>query len=404
MVKAWNGAGFRTGHAAGAGAINSNPGWLATPDAAGHFTLFRCGVPRHTAHVTRFLTDDLRITGLNPLISPAVLAYYLPVTDQASELVASARSQSAAIIRGSDDRLLAVVGPCSIHNVEAAMEYASRLREQAARLSDDLLIIMRVYFEKPRTTVGWKGLINDPHMDGSFDINHGLRVARKLLLDCAQMGLPAGIEFLDTISPQFIADLISWAAIGARTTESQIHRELASGLSMPVGFKNGTGGAIQIALDAIQSAAHPHHFLSVTKQGVSAIVSTAGNPSCHLILRGGTSGPNYEKAAVDAVEARLRQKQLPPHVMVDCSHGNSSKDYRLQPLAARDLAAQIAAGSRAIAAVMIESNLVEGKQGLGAEPSELVPGQSVTDACIGWEETVTVLDTLAAAVRARRRG
>lgn len=352
--------------------------------------------------MTRFLTDDLRIAGLNPLISPAVLAYYLPVSDQASELVASARSQAEAIIGGADDRLLAVVGPCSIHNADAAMEYAARLKAVAERLSDDLLIIMRVYFEKPRTTVGWKGLINDPHMDGSFDINHGLRVARKLLLDCAQMGLPAGTEFLDTISPQFIADLISWGAIGARTTESQIHRELASGLSMPVGFKNGTGGSIQIALDAIQSAAHPHHFLSVTKQGVSAIVSTTGNPSCHLILRGGTRGPNYEKPDLDAADELLRRGKLPPQVMVDCSHGNSSKDYRRQPLVARNLADQIAAGSRTIAAVMIESNLVEGNQPMGGDPSQLVPGQSVTDACIGWEDTVSVLESLAAAVRARR--
>lgn len=353
--------------------------------------------------MTRYLTDDLRIAGLNPLISPAVLAYYLPVSDQASELVAAARSQAEAILRGTDDRLLAVVGPCSIHDPEAAMDYAARLKEVSDRLADDLLVIMRVYFEKPRTTVGWKGLINDPHMDGSFDINHGLRVARKLLLDCANMGLAAGTEFLDTISPQFIADLIAWGAIGARTTESQVHRELASGLSMPVGFKNGTGGSIQIALDAIQSAAHPHHFLSVTKQGVSAIVSTTGNPSCHLILRGGKTGPNYEKSDIDAVVAMLRKQELPTRLMVDCSHGNSSKDFRRQPLVARDLAGQIAAGSESVAAVMIESNLIEGAQPPNPDLAKLTRGQSVTDACIGWDDTVAVLEDLATAVRARRK-
>lgn len=352
--------------------------------------------------VTRHRTDDLRIAGLNPLISPAVLAYYLPVTDQASELVASTREQAEAIVRGKDDRLLAVVGPCSIHDPEAAMEYGSRLLEQATRLQDDLLIIMRVYFEKPRTTVGWKGLINDPHLDDSFDINHGLRIARKLLLDLTSLGMPAGTEFLDTISPQYIADLIAWGAIGARTTESQIHRELASGLSMPVGFKNGTGGSIQIALDAIQSASHPHHFLSVTKQGVSAIISTAGNASCHLILRGGKAGPNYDQASIDEVETMLRKQELPPYVMVDCSHGNSSKDYRNQPKVARNLCQQLAAGSRAITAVMIESNLVSGNQPAGSDLSRLVYGQSVTDACINWDSTVEVLDELALAVRQRR--
>ncbi len=352
--------------------------------------------------MTRHRTDDLRIAGLNPLISPAVLAYYLPVTETASELVAAARSQADAILRGGDDRLLAVVGPCSIHDPSAALEYGTRLKALADRLQDDIFVIMRVYFEKPRTTVGWKGLINDPQMDDSFDINHGLRIARNLLLDLANMGMPAGTEFLDTISPQFIADLISWGAIGARTTESQIHRELASGLSMSVGFKNGTGGSIQLALDAIQSAAHPHHFLSVTKQGVSAIVSTTGNDSCHLILRGGKSGPNYEQADIEAVTEMLLKQDLPPYLMVDCSHGNSCKDFRRQPLVARDLAGQIAAGSTVITAVMIESNLVEGNQSLAADPSRLVRGQSVTDACIGWEDTVRVLEEFAAAVRTRR--
>ncbi len=359
-------------------------------------------VPPTISGVTRHRTDDLRITGLNPLISPAVLAYYLPPTERASELVATARTQADAILRGEDDRLLAIVGPCSIHDPEAAMEYAVKLKEAAEDLEEDIFVIMRVYFEKPRTTVGWKGLINDPHLDGSFDINHGLRIARGLLLDLANMGVPAGTEFLDTISPQYIADLIAWGAIGARTTESQIHRELASGLSMPVGFKNGTGGSIQIALDAIQSSSRPHHFLSVTKQGVSAIVSTAGNESCHLILRGGKSGPNYEKEAVDAAAAMLREQGLPESVMVDCSHGNSMKDFRNQPMVAKNVGDQIAAGSRAVTSVMIESNLVEGNQKLSPNLGEMTRGQSVTDACIGWDDTVETLAALAAAVRKRR--
>jgi 3-deoxy-7-phosphoheptulonate synthase len=352
--------------------------------------------------VTQHRTDDLRITGLNPLISPAVLAYYQPITEQASELVAGARAEVDAILRRKDDRLLAVVGPCSIHDPEAALEYATKLKHEAERLRDDILLVMRVYFEKPRTTVGWKGLINDPGLDDSFDINHGLRVARGLLLDLANMGVPAGTEFLDTISPQYIADLIAWGAIGARTTESQIHRELASGLSMPVGFKNGTGGSIQIAIDAIQSASRPHHFLSVTKQGVSAIVSTAGNDSCHLILRGGKSGPNYEKPAIEEAARMLREQNLIESVMVDCSHGNSMKDFRNQPLVARNLANQIADGCRVITAVMIESNLVEGNQKLSRDKSELKRGQSITDACLGWEDTVATLDVLAKAVRKRR--
>ena len=352
--------------------------------------------------VTRHRTDDLRITGLNPLISPAVLAYYLPLTEQASELVANARAQADAILKGEDDRLLVVVGPCSIHDPEAAIEYATKLKAEAERLKDDVFIIMRVYFEKPRTTVGWKGLINDPHLDDSFDINHGLRVARGLLLDLANMGVPAGTEFLDTISPQYIADLIAWGAIGARTTESQIHRELASGLSMPVGFKNGTGGSIQIALDAIQSSSRPHHFLSVTKQGVSAIVSTSGNESCHVILRGGQSGPNYDKDSVAEAAAMLTEQGLPASVMVDCSHGNSLKDYRNQPLVAANLAHQIGEGSRTITSLMIESNLVAGNQKLPKDLSTLTRGQSVTDACLGWEDTIETLDILAASIRKRR--
>lgn len=352
--------------------------------------------------MTRHRTDDLRISGLNPLISPAVLAYYLPLTEQASALVAGARAQADAILRGEDDRLLAVVGPCSIHDPAAALEYAAKLKEEAKRIEKDVFVIMRVYFEKPRTTVGWKGLINDPHLDDSFDINHGLRVARGLLLDLANMGVPSGTEFLDTISPQYIADLIAWGAIGARTTESQIHRELASGLSMPVGFKNGTGGSIQIALDAIQSSSRPHHFLSVTKQGVSAIVSTSGNESCHLILRGGKSGPNFEKAAVETAAVMLREQSLTESVMIDCSHGNSMKDFRNQPLVAKNIGRQIAEGCRVITSVMIESNLVEGNQKLGNDLAALTHGQSVTDACIGWDETVETLEHLAAGVRKRR--
>jgi 3-deoxy-7-phosphoheptulonate synthase len=354
------------------------------------------------ARVTRHRTDDLRITGLNPLISPAVLAYYLPLTEQASELVASSRTQADAILRREDDRLLAIVGPCSIHDPESAIDYAVKLKEVAKAIEKDVFVIMRVYFEKPRTTVGWKGLINDPSMDNLFDINQGLRIARGLLLDLANMGVPSGTEFLDTISPQYIADLISWGAIGARTTESQIHRELASGLSMPVGFKNGTGGSIQIALDAIQSSSRPHHFLSVTKQGVSAIVSTSGNESCHLILRGGKSGPNYEKPAVEAAAQMLREQNLIESIMIDCSHGNSMKDYRNQPMVAKNIAHQIAEGSKVITSVMIESNLVEGNQSLTKDTMQLVRGQSVTDACIGWNSTVDTLESLAAAVRKRR--
>ena len=352
--------------------------------------------------VTLHRTDDLRITGLKPLISPAVLAYYLPLTEQASELVASARSQAEAILRREDDRLLAVVGPCSIHDPEAALEYGAKLHQVARRLQNDVFIIMRVYFEKPRTTVGWKGLINDPHLNDSFDINHGLRIARGLLLDLANLGMPAGNEFLDTISPQYIADLIAWGAIGARTTESQVHRELASGLSMPVGFKNGTDGSIQIALDAIRSASHPHHFLSVTKEGVSAIFSTTGNASCHLILRGGKTGPNYQKPSIDETANRLRGQHLIESMMVDCSHGNSLKDFRNQPKVARNVADQIAAGCKTITSVMLESNLVEGNQKLTKDLQSLTRGQSITDACLGWDDTVHTLDVLAAAVRARR--
>ena len=346
-------------------------------------------------------TDDLRIEQVKPLIPPAILMEELPVTENASNTVANARRDAEAILRGDDDRLVVVVGPCSIHDPKAAIEYGERLIEKIADLSEDLCLIMRVYFEKPRTTVGWKGLINDPDLDGSFDINNGLRAGRKLLLELTEMGLPAGSEFLDTISPQFIADLISWGAIGARTTESQIHRELSSGLSMPVGFKNGTDGTVQIAIDAIGAARHPHHFLSVTKQGISAIVATAGNDSCHVILRGGNSGPNYDVADVEAAAAQLEKAGLTHRVMVDCSHGNSSKDHARQPIVAEAVAAQVAAGSDRIFGVMLESHLVEGRQ--DHKPDQpLSYGQSITDACISWDTTVEVLEKLAEAVRMRR--
>jgi 3-deoxy-7-phosphoheptulonate synthase len=348
-------------------------------------------------------TDDLRIAGIRPLIAPAVLMADLPAADGAEELVTETRKQAEAILNGQDDRLLVVVGPCSIHDTKAAIEYGEKLKVEADKYSEDLLIIMRVYFEKPRTTVGWKGLINDPDLDDSFDINKGLRTARGLLLDLAKLGVPAGTEFLDTISPQFVADLICWGAIGARTTESQIHRELASGLSAPVGFKNGTGGSLQIALDAIGAARGAHHFLSVTKQGVSAIVETKGNDCCHVILRGSNRGTNYQAEEIEKTVEELEAAGLPPFVMVDCSHGNSKKDYREQPNVVADICKQLAAGSKAIASVMIESHLKEGNQKLTADLDSLEYGQSVTDSCINWETTEEVLAELAKAVQARRK-
>ena len=346
--------------------------------------------------------DDLRIKDIKPLISPAVLSYYLPTSDKAAEVVASARKDAEAVLSGKDDRLLVVVGPCSIHDTKAAIEYAKLIKESADRYKEDLVIIMRVYFEKPRTTVGWKGLINDPGLDDSFDINKGLRIARELLLELAEMGVPAGTELLDTISPQYYADLIAWGAIGARTTESQIHRELASGLSMPVGFKNGTGGSNQIAYDAIQASARPHHFLSVTKQGVSAIVTTSGNEACHLILRGSSKGPNYDAQHVSEVTGQLTAAGLQPSVMIDCSHGNSLKDHRNQPAVAQSVCGQLKEGSKTITSVMIESNLEAGAQKLSSNLDELTYGQSVTDKCVDWKTTETMLEDLATAVRARR--
>jgi 3-deoxy-7-phosphoheptulonate synthase len=321
----------------------------------------------------------------------------IPLGDAASDTVASARRSIENILDGSDDRLVVVVGPCSIHDTAAALEYGQHLQKAALDLQDDLMIVMRVYFEKPRTTVGWKGLINDPHLNDSFDINHGLRTSRQLLSDLAEMGIPAGCEFLDTILPQFFADLVAWGAIGARTTESQIHRELASGLSMPVGFKNGTEGGIQIAIDAIGSSSHPHHFLSVTKQGLSAIVTTSGNRYCHVILRGSSKGPNHYSDDVAATIKDLKQGNLNSRIMIDCSHGNSRKDHKLQPVVAAEIADQIAAGQHNIFGIMLESNLLEGRQ---SEPVEY--GKSITDACISWDTTLPVLENLASAVRQRR--
>jgi 3-deoxy-7-phosphoheptulonate synthase len=346
-------------------------------------------------------TDDLRIEQIRPLIPPAILMENLPLSERASTTVAESREAVARILRQQDDRLVVVVGPCSIHDVAAAREYARGLAALAGELADALCVVMRVYFEKPRTTVGWKGLINDPHLDGTFKVNEGLGLARSLLLDLAEMGLPAGCEFLDTITPQYIADLVTWGAIGARTTESQVHRELASGLSVPVGFKNGTDGNIQIAIDAIQAASHPHQFLSVTKQGLSAIVATRGNPDCHLILRGSNGEPNYEAASVARAIAALEKAKLPPRLMVDCSHGNSRKDPARQPAVAHDIAGQLRAGGRQVAGVMIESHLVGGRQDR-KEGSKLTYGQSITDACLAWSDTVPVLRELADAVRARR--
>ena len=346
-------------------------------------------------------TDDLRVAEILPLIQPALLMHDYPLGEQESAFVEQARRRAEAIVSLKDDRLLVVAGPCSIHDPKSALEYAELIAGARERYAADLEIFMRVYFEKPRTTVGWKGFINDPHLNESYDINNGLRGARGLLIELAKMSVPSATEFLDVITPQYIADAVSWGAIGARTTESQVHRQLASGLSMPVGFKNGTDGGVQVALDAIQAAAGEHCFLSVTKDGVAAIVKTKGNPACHVILRGGKGGTNYDAASIQSVVDQLTARGLPGSVMVDCSHGNSLKDYRRQPGVAQTLAEQIAAGSKAVTGVMIESHLVEGRQ--DAKPGQpLTYGQSITDACVNWVATEAMLDTLAAAVRARR--
>ena len=347
------------------------------------------------------VTSNLRIAGIRPLVPPSILQEQLPLTTKATRTIHHSRQDASAILRGEDDRLLVVVGPCSIHDAGAAMAYARRLSAVASDLAGELLVVMRVYFEKPRTTVGWKGLINDPRLDGSFAVNEGLALARKLLLDVIELGLPAGCEFLDPITPQFIADAVTWGAIGARTTESQVHRNLTSGLSMPVGFKNGTDGNIQIAIDAMRAASFPHQFMSVTEQGVAAIVATRGNRDTHVILRGGSGGTNYDAGSVRTTLATLRANDVPARVMIDASHGNSAKDYRRQAVVASDVAEQVAAGETGIVGLMLESFLADGRQDL-ADPATLTFGQSITDACMGWEMTVPVLRELAAAARTRR--
>ena len=347
-----------------------------------------------------FKTDDVRITGLQEVLAPIKLHEEFPLDENASKTVYHARNAIHNILHGEDDRLVVVVGPCSVHDPKAAKEYAVKLKTLLDELQDDLCIIMRVYFEKPRTTVGWKGLINDPDLDESFKINDGLRHARELLRDLAEQGVPTGTEYLDLISPQYIADLVSWGAIGARTTESQGHRELASGLSCPVGFKNSTDGGFKIAIDAVQAASSPHVFMSLTKEGHSAIFSTKGNHDCHIILRGGKQ-PNYDAKNVQHAAEQLEQYGMKPQMMVDCSHANSMKDYRRQVDVCNNIAAQVANGENRIMGVMLESHLVEGRQDV-IEGQPLTYGQSVTDACISWETTVTCLTDLAAAVRKRR--
>jgi 3-deoxy-7-phosphoheptulonate synthase len=345
--------------------------------------------------------DDLRIKWTKVVLPPIFLEEEMPTTETASATVHQTRHEICEILAGRDHRLLAVCGPCSIHDAQAAREYAGLLKGAIVEFSNELRIVMRVYFEKPRTTVGWKGLINDPHLDQSYKINDGLRLARRLLLDLAEMGVPAGTEFLDMITPQYLAGLVSWGAIGARTTESQVHRQLVSGLSCPVGFKNATSGDVQIAIEAVLSAAHPHTFLGHTKHGQSAIFVTTGNPDCHVILRGGRATVNYTAPAVARVCKQLEEAGLPPRVMIDCSHANSNKDHTRQPAVCRDVARQIAEGNRNIVGVMLESNLVADAQKMVAgEP--LVYGQSITDACMGWDETLELLAELAKAVRAGR--
>lgn len=347
-------------------------------------------------------TDDLRILGIEEVHSPASLFKDYPLTETAAATVYEARQASHKILHGEDDRLIVVVGPCSIHDATAALEYAKRLAVIRNELGEQLHIIMRVYFEKPRTSIGWKGLINDPDISGQFNINKGLGVARELLLNLAEQGVPAATEYLDLISPQYIADLISWGAIGARTTESQVHRELASGISCPIGFKNGTYGNLDTAINAIKSSSHSHHFLSVTKEGHSAIFKTTGNDDCHMILRGGRN-PNFDAESVDSAIAQLKKAGLTATLMIDFSHSNSNKDYRNQPKVSTVVAQQIAAGKKEISGVMIESHLVEGRQdGESGNTTNLTYGQSITDACIGWEDTEKVLRELAEAVEKRR--
>jgi 3-deoxy-7-phosphoheptulonate synthase len=351
--------------------------------------------------MTTSRTDDLRVETIQALTPPQEILEALPITPVCREVVADTREAIHRILHGGDDRLIVIIGPCSIHDVAAAHEYAARLRECATRMAGELLVLMRVYFEKPRTTVGWKGLINDPGLDGSFRINDGLKIARQLLRDLNEAGLPVACEFLDMVTPQYIADLVSWGAIGARTTESQIHRELASGLSCPIGFKNGTDGNIRIAVDAVRAARVPHRFIGVTKSGQCAIVATAGNEDGHIVLRGGTK-PNYDAASVEAACKLLGDARLPQKVMIDVSHANSSKQFEKQLDAGAEVARQIAAGNARIVGFMAESHLKPGRQDL-VPGKALVYGQSITDACLGWEESVQLLETLAKAVTQRRR-
>ena len=345
-------------------------------------------------------TDDLRIASIKAVTPPAEICEEIPITEAAAETTWLTRQAIGNLLNGADQRLMVVAGPCSIHDVDAAREYAGRLKTLIGKYSDDLLIVMRVYFEKPRTTVGWKGLVNDPDLDNSFRINKGVRLARTLLLDLNEMGVPAGTEFLDIITPQYVTDLVSWGAIGARTTESQVHRELASGLSCPVGFKNGTEGSVKIAVDAIRAASVPHHFLSLRKEGNSAIYTTKGNDACHIILRGGKR-PNFDRWSIDSAAAELTAAKLPARVMVDFSHANSSKQHRNQLQVGADICSQLRDGDDRIFGVMIESHLKEGRQDAVAD-QELVYGQSITDACLGWDDSEDLIGELAAAARARR--
>ncbi len=349
----------------------------------------------------KYRTDDLRIVEIKEVSPPSVVHAEYPVTEQATETIYNTRNAIHQILHGEDDRLLVIIGPCSIHDPVAALDYAQRLRTVREELGWDLLIVMRVYFEKPRTTVGWKGLINDPDLDDSYHINKGLRLARKVLLDINNLGVPAATEYLDLVTPQYVADLISWGAIGARTTESQVHRELASGLSCPVGFKNGTDGTLKIAVDAINAASRPHHFLSLTKAGNSAIFSTSGNDDCHIILRGGKQ-PNYDAASVATAAKELAAAGLPPIMMIDCSHANSSKQHQRQVDVGQDIATQISHGEQRIIGTMIESHLHAGRQDV-TSGKPLNYGQSITDACISWEDSVPLLRELAQAVRVRRQ-
>jgi 3-deoxy-7-phosphoheptulonate synthase len=347
------------------------------------------------------VTENLRIASVKPVSTPAQVQAELPLSDGAAQTVLTARREISEILAGRDDRLLVIVGPCSIHDPKAALEYAARLKPLREEMAGQLLVVMRVYFEKPRTTVGWKGLINDPDLNDGYDINRGLRVARKLLLDLNEAGMPAGVEYLDILTPQYLSDLVSWGAIGARTTESQLHREMASGLSCAVGFKNGTDGSVKVAVDAVQAARSPHRFLSLTQPGQLGIFQTAGNPDTHVILRGGSTGTNYDAKSVEAACTALAKAGLQPQVMIDFSHANSQKQHKRQIAVGEEVGLQLAAGDQRIVGVMIESHLIEGRQEIGA-PEKMTYGQSVTDACIGWDDSAAVLRNLGAQVAQRR--